>query len=182
MTVFYTGKGDDSKTGILGGGRVEKDSACIDALGDIDELNSSIGIAVSLCKHSHLSDMLKDVQNDLFIISADLASFGNTSSIKGLRSIGGNSVKKLETYIDEIGKDVPELKGFVLPGGSDLGAHLHYSRAIARRAERAVIRASRDIKVSGSIKGYMNRLSSFLFAAALYANAKGSRIEGHPWY
>ncbi len=182
MTVFYTGKGDDGKTGTLGGTRVDKDSTMMDAIGDLDELNSSVGMAVSLCRHKSLTDMLKEVQNDLFIISAEIASFGKPSSIKGLSSIDQKSVDKLEEYTSRLGKEIPELKGFVLPGGSELGAHLHYSRALSRRAERSVIRAAKDAKISDSVRSYMNRLSSFLFAAALYSNEKSGRVGEHPWY
>ncbi len=182
MTIFYTGKGDNGKTGTLSGKRVEKSSAVMDAIGDIDELNSSVGIAISSCRHKRLVEMLKDIQNDLFIISAQIASFGSQSGIKGLGSIDDKSVKKLADYMDEIGKEVPELKEFVMPGGAEPAAYLHYARAIARRAERSVIRVSDEANVSDSVRSYMNRLSSFLFVAALYANAKERRGEEHPWY
>ena len=179
--AYYTGSGDSGETGALGSRRLKKSDKLIVAIGDVDELNSAIGVAVTNLTDNHVADMLKSVQNSLFVIGAELAaSTGGKGALKA--KITNEKVKELEKGIEELGSTLPELKKFVLPGGSVGGSHLHLARSVCRRAERSVVSASEDEKVSDELKRYMNRLSSFLFVAALYINKKEDVEEMHPVY
>lgn len=180
-TAWFTGRGDDGTTGILASKRVSKSDRLIEAIGSIDELNSSIGVALSVIKDGEVSGQLRRVQNDLFVLGANLAA-GNERKIEEAR-LGHDAVARLEAGIAELGRSLPQLKEFVLPGGSAEGAQLHMARAIARRAERNVIAAGKDgYKVDAEVIAYLNRLSSYLFAAALYLNRSNGVEESHPTY
>ena len=180
MSVYYTGTGDKGETNTLSDKRVSKASGIIEAIGSVDELNSAIGIALCKVNDGSLKKGLESIQNTLFIIGANLASFSNPNIEKA--KINPESVKLLEEGIESMSKELPELKEFVLPGGSDAAASLHLARAIARRAERDIIRASEEHEIDGNAKAYINRLSSYLFVAALYSNYKSGTEEKHPTY
>ena len=180
VTAYFTGKGDDGTTGILSGVRVSKSDKLIAAIGDIDELNSSIGVALSEIEDESLKGGLRSIQNDLFVIGADLASADSKKAGKAPKK--RTAILRLESGITELSGKTPDLKKFVLPGGSRGSSCLHMSRAVARRAERSVISASKDYKINREIIAYLNRLSSYLFAAAVYLNhAKGIK-ESNPTY
>ena len=180
--AYYTGAGDNGCTGTLGKARLGKDDKLIIAIGDVDELNCAIGVAITTLTEKHLSDMLMAVQNSLFMVGAELAASvnGNDSALKD--HITEKKVKELESAIEELGATLPDLKKFVLPGGSDGGAHLHLARAVCRRAERSVIEAKSKAKINEELVKYLNRLSSFLFVAALHANGKEGIEERNPVY
>ncbi len=179
-TSYFTGKGDDGTTGVISGARISKSDTLISAIGDIDELNSSIGVAICEIEDESLKTGLKSVQNDLFVIGASLASSDKNDRREGFG--GEAAILRLEARIREIAGKTPDLKKFVLPGGSRGSACLHMSRAIARRAERSVIVASGEHSIDRRIVAYLNRLSSYLFAAAVYLNhAKGIK-ESNPTY
>ncbi len=179
-TIYYTGKGDDGTTGLLAEGRLGKEDVLVEALGDLDELNSTMGIAMAYVKDEKVSAQLGMIQNDIFILGANLAAVANTKMQK--RQLGDEPVQRLERDIKELGEMAPELKEFVLPGGSEAGAHLHLARAVCRRAERKLVAASRKYAMEKDAIAYLNRLSSYLFAAARYANAKDGASEAHPTY
>lgn len=179
-TIYYTGKGDDGTTGILSDKRVRKDNILIEAIGDIDELNSAIGVALLHADDETVKRHLKFIQNNLFVIGANLASTNEKKIEKA--QIHHEAVSDLEESIRIVGSRTPELKKFVLPGGSEVAAHLHLARAIARRAERHVISASREYKVDKAVVAYLNRLSSYLFAAAIYLNHSKGVTESNPSY
>ncbi len=179
-TIYYTGKGDDGTTGVLSGRRLRKDDTLIEAIGNIDELNSAIGIAITHVKDGLVAEQLESIQNVLFILGANLAS-ANENKIEKAQ-IGTNSLAQIEAYIKVLGDKLPELKKFVLPGGSRASAHLHMARAVARRCERSVISAGVSYKVDAQVIAYLNRLSSYLFAAALYLNMKEGVPEANPTY
>lgn len=181
MTKYYTRSGDTGTTGTLGGPRVAKDSDIAIAVGDVDELNSAIGVAIANLTDPKLASMLVAVQDRLFIIGAEL-SRASSKSAGGKVSLDPAAVKDLEGAIEEFGSRLPELKKFVLPGGSASSAYLHLSRAICRRAERSVVALSKKSKFNPEIIRYLNRLSSFLFVAALYINRKDGIEESHPNY
>ncbi len=180
MSVYYTGTGDKGETNTLSDKRVSKASGIIEAIGSIDELNSAIGVALCKVNDSSLKNGLTSIQNNLFIIGANLASFSNPKVEKA--RINPEATRLLEEEIENMSKELPELKEFVLPGGSDAAASLHLARAIARRAERDVVRASEEHEIDDSAKAYVNRLSSYLFVAALYENYKSGTEEKHPTY
>lgn len=181
MSVFYTGKGDSGETDTMGLGRIAKDSPITVAIGDIDELNSAIGVAVANLDDDRAASSLKVVQDRLFSLGAELSC-----SDKALENIRGricaDDVKELEQQVEEFASRLPRLRKFVLPGGSISASYLHLARAVARRAERSVVMLSRKRKVNPYIISYLNRLSSFLFVAALMMNVKEGIDELNPTY
>ena len=180
MTKYYTGRGDDGTTGILSGKRVSKSDKLIEAIGNLDELNSAVGVALSHVDDEVVAKELRSIQNDLFVLGANLASTNEEKVEKA--QIKPESLKGLEASIMALSEKTPELGQFVLPGGSKASSNLHLARAIARRAERSVIAAGGDYKVDKAVVAYLNRLSSYLFAAALYINFKNKVEESHPSY
>ncbi|MDE1857205.1 MAG: cob(I)yrinic acid a,c-diamide adenosyltransferase [Candidatus Micrarchaeota archaeon] len=182
MENLYTGTGDSGYTGLLSLGRVKKTDPIVEAIGSVDELNSVIGIAKSsLHNKQDISDMLREVQNKLFIIGAELAMVRNDKTQPKSR-IDRKDVKELEEHIHEIGKRLPELKKFVLPGGTTTGACLHLARSVSRRAERSVVAIQEKYMLNEYMLAYLNRLSSLMFALALYANQLEGVKEENPTY
>lgn len=156
---IYTKKGDKGETGLFGSNRrCSKNSLVFQAIGAIDELNSFLGIVVSVSEDQTLRKELKVVQRDLLTIG----------SILGGSSLRFTKVKtaKIEKQIDKLEKKLPKLTNFILPGGSKTASHLHFARALARRAEREVVALSVIEDVKLSILVYLNRLSDYLFIVA----------------
>ena len=186
MSRFYTGDGDDGDTRIISGGRIRKDSRIINAIGDVDELNSSIGVAIFYVHEGQSRNELKAVQNVLFSIGAALASALNKTPAQF--RITDDDVKNLEESMERMNKNLPELTKFVLPGGTEASSHLHLSRAVARRAERSAVSAFKELDgkenapVGKNVIRYLNRLSSFLFVCALYINKINDIDESNPVY
>ncbi|RME38952.1 MAG: cob(I)yrinic acid a,c-diamide adenosyltransferase [Planctomycetota bacterium] len=170
---LYTRKGDDGRTGLLGGRRVSKSNLRVCAYGEVDELNAVLGMCVSAAEED-LSETLRAIQNDLFVIGGVLASEpeGKTPA-----RIEPADVARLERWIDEACAQVPPLKHFVLPGGSERAARLHHARTVCRRAERAVVALSESGPVPDVILAYLNRLSDLLFALARRANHRDGIAE-----
>jgi cob(I)alamin adenosyltransferase len=179
-SVYYTGKGDSGTTGLLGKGRVRKNDKIIEAIGEIDELNSFIGLSRIYVNDQIVSGILKYIQNDLFVIGANLASL-NTPLVKGFE-IKLESIERLENGIRLLGEKTPELRQFVIPSGSEAALYLHIARSVARRAERRIEAIPKRYAVSSEMRTYMNRLSSFIFVAALYLNHSQGIVEEHPTY
>ncbi len=180
MAKYYTGRGDDGTTGIISGKRVSKADKLIEAIGDLDELNSAIGVAMAYIDDQTVVAGLRAVQNDIFVLGANLASTNEQKIDKA--QIKPESLSRLEASIGDLGEKAPELKQFVLPGGSRASSHLHLARAMARRAERSVVAAGKEYKIDKAVMAYLNRLSSYLFVAAVYLNAKDKISESHPSY
>ena len=158
MSVYYTGKGDGGETDTMGLCRMKKDSPIALATGDVDELNSVIGIAVANLDDDRIGAMLRVVQDRLFAIGAELnASEKMIEKLKG--KIGSKDVDELAKHIDEFASTLPELRKFVLPGGSISAAYLHLARTVARRAERSVVALTKTKSVNRHILAYLNRLS-----------------------
>lgn len=177
---FYTGKGDDGSTCLFGGKRLPKDDPLFDVIGDVDALNSSVGVALYYTRDDIVRVELRAVQNDLFIIGSGLAASEN-SDIKA-KELDRKATKRLEEAIKDIERRVPEVKKFVIPSGCEGAVHLHVARTAAREAERSALRASGKHKVSAEVLRYLNRLSSYLFAAAVYLNYVEGIKEFHPTY
>lgn len=179
INKIYTKTGDRGETGLVGGARVPKDSLRVDAYGDIDELNSVLGWARTIAERhaSHpLLAKLTELQNDLFDLGSELASPPG-SSWQGMVTIQARHSEKLEDWIDELMEGIPELRSFVLPGGSELNSALHIGRAVARRAERTTLRLSRAEHVSQHVLIFLNRLSDLLFAMARFESHFGKKPE-----
>jgi cob(I)alamin adenosyltransferase len=166
---LYTRGGDKGETSLYGASRVPKDSPRVDAYGTVDELNSCIGVAVAECRHEGISRPLKRIQADLFTAGADLASEFTDGGARVPR-IGKKDTERLEKMVDELQGKLPRLASFILPGGSRLSSSLHLARAVCRRAERRVVALSRAEKINPEVIPYLNRLSTYLFNAARYAN------------
>ena len=166
LNKIYTRTGDDGTTGLVDGSRVLKSAAIMAAIGDVDEANSLIGVAVTHAGDDTLT-LLRRVQNDLFDLGADIAT---PAGIEGALRIVQSQIDRLEGEIDAWNAGLQPLTSFVLPGGSPLAAALHVARAATRRAERALVAAE-----AGALpRGYVNRLSDWLFTAARVANANGA--------
>ncbi len=176
---FFTGKGDSGETDTVGFGRVGKESPLAKLLGDIDELNSFIGVAITEMTDNHVTMILKKLQNKLFAAGADAAS--NTSN-KSARRITTGDVRWVEEELEGISVSLPELKKFVLPGGSVSAAYLHLARSVARRAERSAVSLSKSQQLNPQLLAFLNRCSSLLFACALYMNRKEGIEESNPSY
>lgn len=178
LNRIYTRTGDDGSTGLVGGARTRKNAARVEAYGDIDELNCALGVCVTIATspaEAAIRDKLKIIQNELFDLGSELAT-PHGSSWPGMLKTEAIHVEKLERWIDELNAPLPELKSFVLPGGTLLNAHLHLARAVCRRAERAIISLDDSEPVSEQVLHYVNRLSDLLFvmsrAAAHLTGAK----------
>jgi cob(I)alamin adenosyltransferase len=176
---YYTGKGDDGYSCLLGKGRFSKDYVIFEAIGEVDELNSAIGIALYYTRDRMVRATLRRVQNDLFIIGAGLASYKVKLPKAKLKK---DAVEILERDINDLDGRIPKLKAFVIPGGCESSAHLHLARAIARKLERWVVAKSKKGNIDPNFERYMNRLSSYLFVAAVYINYISGIKESHPTY
>lgn len=180
LTKIYTRTGDGGDTGLVDGSRIAKHHARIAAIGDVDELNSAIGIVVATLAgvaHEPPRAMLGRIQNELFDLGADLATPGDdfAPSEMTLRIVH-TQIDRLEREIDAMNEDLTPLASFILPGGVPAAAHLQLARAIARRAERSTVAAAREIALNPLALTYLNRLSDHLFVLARWIN----RERGDP--
>ncbi len=165
---IYTKGGDSGTTSLFGGRRVDKDSARIEAYGNVDELNSLVGIILAEFPPFKISKKLIRLQHELFVLGSDLAT---PLDIKTkIPRISKTYISKLEKEIDTWQKELPELKKFILPGGGKVGSKLHLGRTVARRAERSIAALARLEKINGKTLIYINRLSDWFFVMARYIN------------
>ena len=178
---LYTRTGDQGETALFGGRRVPKDDPRVEAYGSVDELNSTLGVAVSFLRQKRIAAALQSIQNELFNIGAELASESGPKADRGRMFIDPErKIAGLERLIDEHDAKVPPLRTFVLPSGSRAGTLLHLARGVCRRAERAVVRLSRQEDVNPQLMVYLNRLSDLLFVLARYVNKAAGKPET-PW-
>lgn len=173
ITKVYTKTGDEGLTSLIGGERVSKASTRVDAYGDVDELNAVLGIARGFTEDSGIDDILKAIQNDLFIIGAELAS---PSGLE-IPRISEDRILQLESAIDKYLSDLEPLEEFILPGGSGVGSYLHFARTVARRAERKVVKLMEEDEVAKNVLVYLNRLSDLLFVMARIENKHNTTAE-----
>lgn len=176
MVKIYTKTGDDGNTSLFGGERVRKDAARIEAYGTVDELNSVAGFAAAACTHDDISAMLREVQNALFVLGADLATPLSEDKVQVPR-IGEQHVQALEMAIDTMEEKLEPIRFFILPGGSELGARIHLCRAVCRRAERSTVELAALETLNDHDVRYLNRLSDFFFVLARYANLSDGAPE-----
>jgi cob(I)alamin adenosyltransferase len=167
---IYTKTGDDGSTGLFGGTRVSKADRRIEAYGNLDELNAAMGlVAAAMPEAGGMRSHLQQIQNELFVMGAILAS-PDSADASSLPSLDPESVARLEREIDAADAQLPALKSFILPGGTEGAARLHAARTICRRAERSIVALARDESVPQVILVYVNRLSDWLFVYARLAN------------
>ncbi len=175
ITRVYTRTGDQGDTALVGGRRVPKDSARIEAYGTIDELNAIMGLARVFNaeqlergeKYRWLDEVLRRLQNELFDLGSELAT-PDDAIYEGMWRVGASEVTALERLIDECQKDLQPLKSFVLPGGGRVGGFLHQARTVCRRVERRILALSRVEPVGPWPLKYVNRLSDLLFVLSRF--------------
>jgi cob(I)alamin adenosyltransferase len=169
LTRIYTRGGDAGETSLGDGSRVSKLDPRIAAFGTVDELNSHIGLALADPELPvSMRGPLERVQNELFDLGADLSV---PPSVEGRLRVSQSQVDALERLCDELNEPLPELKSFVLPGGTRPAAQLHVARTVCRRAEREALAAAREVEIDPLALVYLNRLSDLLFILARAANA-----------
>ena len=169
LDKIYTRGGDSGYTSIVGGKRVKKSSMIIEAIGNVDELNAFIGFVVCYLDPNH-KKVLKNIQNDLFDIGADLAT--PISKKKNVIRIQAQQIIFLENEIDKINKKLKPLRSFVLPGGSKVSSLIHIARTISRRSEISIVKLSEKHSINLEILKYINRLSDYLFVLARQNNKR----------
>jgi len=209
MTKIYTKTGDQGETSLLGGKRVGKSCLEMQVIGEIDELNAALGVALVSLRgvrspkaterrgnpqaitakqrdcFALLAMTIQNIQRDLFKTGSELASL-QTPLAEKVEKINNDRVIEMEKMIDKFWSELPELKNFILPGGSTTGAHLHLARVICRRVERSLVSFCQSLKsedrspkpnLRPELYMYLNRLSDFLFAAARWVNFKAGEEE-----
>jgi cob(I)alamin adenosyltransferase len=174
LTKIYTRGGDAGETSLGDGARVSKLDERISAFGTVDEVNAAVGVVLAGDCPADIRDILERVQNELFDVGADLSVPIEREG--GLR-VTQSQVDGLERDCDRFNESLPELKSFVLPGGTETAARLHVARAACRRAERDAIAAANAVGVDPTALVYLNRLSDLLFILARSANAAAGRDE-----
>jgi cob(I)alamin adenosyltransferase len=182
LNRIYTRTGDGGETGLADGSRIAKDHPRAQAIGDVDEANSAIGIALHHVAGDGHREMLRRVQNELFDLGADLATPGEDFAPSELSlRIVQPQIDRIEREMDAMNEGLEPLRSFILPGGGAGAAHLHLARTIARRAERSAVAAAREVALNPLALIYLNRLSDHLFVLArAVAAAEGGDILWTP--
>jgi cob(I)alamin adenosyltransferase len=170
LTRIYTRGGDQGETSLGDGSRVSKLDCRIGAFGTVDELNSAVGVVLAGDVPETMREPLTRIQNELFDVGADLSvPWGVTDRLR----VEQPMIDALEQLCDDFNADLPELRSFVLPGGTEAAARLHVARTICRRAERDVLLGAQEVDLNPLVLRYLNRLSDLLFILARAANAGG---------
>lgn len=174
-SLIYTRTGDAGTTALVGGTRVSKDDARIEAYGTVDELNAMIGhLETSPKLTPEESALMRFIQNKLFNIGAYLANPDATSDAAGVTT---DDIGRIEAEIDRMDSELPPLTNFVLPGGAYLSSLAHMCRTVARRAERRIITLSRSAQVAPAVLQFINRLSDYFFVFARFNNVRNQVDE-----
>jgi cob(I)alamin adenosyltransferase len=176
---IYTKTGDTGETGLFGGGRVSKDDPRVEAYGDVDELNASIGMARAIELMPRIDEVLVPIQRDLFSLGALLATPDRDKMHDHLAKaqIDDGRIRELELAIDDCDRELAPLRSFILPGGTPKAAALHVARTVCRRAERRVIHLQKEVEIPQIVVIYLNRLSDLLFSLARVANTRAGAGE-----
>ncbi|MBI4993295.1 MAG: cob(I)yrinic acid a,c-diamide adenosyltransferase [Candidatus Magasanikbacteria bacterium] len=182
MPKIYTKTGDKGETSLLGGKRVRKCCLEMEAIGEVDELNSLLGMLVEEIIEDFLREAkrLLDIQRQLFVVGAHLAGAQMSKSSRPLTNLPTYKLTHLKKWIDAMEKDLPRLKNFIIPGGCEEAALCFYIRAVCRRAERRVVGLSEKYAVDPIIKQYLNRLSDLLFVLGRWINKKMGKKNPSP--
>ncbi len=186
ITRVYTRSGDKGTTALVGGARVPKDSRRVECYGAIDELNSVLGLVRAFNREEpaspareRLEAILKRLQNELFDLGGQLATPAQ-AEYEGMFRVGEGDVRALEQLVDECQKDLQPLRSFVLPGGGQVSGLLHLARTVCRRAEREILRLSREEEIGDFVLPYINRLGDLLFALSRSVGMQRGEDE-HLW-
>ena len=176
---IYTKTGDQGQTSLIGGTRVPKHHLRIESYGTVDELNSFIGLIRDQQVSEHQQNLLKEIQDRLFTIGSALASDPEKSKMK-IPDLHQEDIELLEKEIDTMTADLPELRHFILPGGSNAISFCHLARCVCRRAERICVHLSEDSFVDEKVMVYLNRLSDYLFVLSRKL-CFDNQIEENKW-
>jgi len=166
---IYTKTGDEGDTGLQGGKRISKSSERIRSYGNVDEVNSVLGLVLSHKIDPDVEKLLKKIQNELFVLGSDLS---NPDTADKQNRISKNMVENLEKKIDEYEKELPPLSNFILPGGTHSAALVHLARTVVRRSETNVVSLSKTEKINTECLVYLNRLSDLLFVITRELNKR----------
>jgi cob(I)alamin adenosyltransferase len=169
LNKIYTRTGDGGSAGLVDGSRISKASSRFAAIGDIDEANAAIGVAITALQPGEIATSLQRIQNDLFDLGADVATPGE---VEGALRMVASQVERLEREIDAMNAKLEPLTSFILPGGSPAVAPLHLARTIVRRAERSAVALNEAEPLNRQALAYLNRLSDHLFVAARFVAAR----------
>ena len=169
LNKIYTRTGDKGTAGLVDGSRVSKASDRMAAIGEVDEANAALGLAIAALGEDQLAGQLRLIQNELFDLGADIAT---PADVEGALRIIPQQVERLEHEIDAMNAELEPLQSFILPGGSAEVAALHLARTVVRRAERAAVALAESEPVNPHALAYLNRLSDHLFVAARYIAAR----------
>lgn len=170
LSKIYTRTGDDGTTGLGDGTRAAKDAPRLEAIGNVDELNSMIGLVLAYHPPAPVETMLTRIQHELFDLGGEL-------SLPGRTMLGAALIDRLEQDLDTLNASLPPLKEFVLPGGAPIAAACHAARTVCRRAERALVQLHRAEPVNPAALRYVNRLSDLLFVIARHLNQAANEPE-----
>jgi cob(I)alamin adenosyltransferase len=170
LSKIYTRTGDDGTTGLGDGSRINKDSLRVEAMGDVDELNSVIGIMLTEPVPEHLTGLLTQIQHDLFNVGGEIC-------IPGYVILQQSRIDDLEEAIDTLNDELEPLKEFILPGGNKAAAYCHLARTVCRRAERKLVELHRNETVTDISLQYLNRLSDLLFVMCRTMNKEAGVLD-----
>ena len=176
---IYTKKGYSGHTSLIDGQIVNKHNLSVDAYGTVDELNSFLGLLKDYIKDETIKDILNNIQPKLFSIGSILASGKNQNMLEKVK-IEKKDVKYIESHIDSMNNELPELKNFIIPGGHKISSYSHVCRSICRRAERRISELNNEQSVDPNILSYINRLSDFFFVLSRYL-MYSDKIEETRW-
>jgi cob(I)alamin adenosyltransferase len=178
LNKIYTRTGDSGSAGLVDGSRVSKTSLRMTAIGEVDEANAAIGVAISALASDEVSELLLRIQNDLFDLGADVATPGE---VDGALRIIAAQTERLEREIDRLNDRLEPLSSFILPSGTSAVSALHLARAVVRRAERAAVALNQAEPLNPHLLAYLNRLSDHLFVAARFvASREGGDVLWKP--
>lgn len=176
---IYTKTGDKGYTSLIGGTRVPKHHLRIESYGTVDELNSYVGLIRDQSIGSHHQEILKEIQDRLFTIGSSLAADPNKSKMI-IPDLVSADIELLEKEMDLMNETLPELKHFILPGGSNVISYCHIARCVCRRAERLVVHLAEESTVEPNVTIYLNRLSDYLFTLGRKV-AHDDRVAENQW-
>ena len=176
-SMVYTRTGDKGTTSLVGGQRVAKSDIRLESYGTVDELNSHIGLLISLLHNAHDAEVLTRIQKLLFVVGSNLATDQSNTELKAASVIHADDILLLEHEIDIIDEALPQLRAFVLPGGCQASGQCHVCRTICRRAERRILSLREQAEVQPELLQFINRLSDYLFVLARKLNIDEKKPE-----
>jgi cob(I)alamin adenosyltransferase len=176
-SMVYTRTGDKGTTSLVGGQRVAKSDIRLESYGTVDELNSHIGLLISLLHNEHDVEMLTRIQKLLFVVGSNLATDQSNTELKAASVVHAEDILMLENEIDVIDEALPQLRAFVLPGGCQASSQCHVCRTVCRRAERRILSLEEQAEVQPELLQFINRLSDYLFVLARKINIDEKKSE-----